>query len=105
LKTFQYASDRDAIRQILKKEGLRGIYRGYGATVASFGPFSGLYFTFYEFFRPFAVYVNLVKHGNGKIADDKIQELTFLQSMACSWAAGGLASFITNPLDLAKLRL
>jgi hypothetical protein len=25
--------------------------------------------------------------------------------MLCSWVAGGMASLITNPLDLAKLRL
>ena len=29
-------------------EGARGLYRAYGATVMSFGPFSALYFLFYE---------------------------------------------------------
>lgn len=32
----------------MKSEGLRGLYKAYGATVLSFGPFSGLYFMFYE---------------------------------------------------------
>jgi hypothetical protein len=27
---------------------VRGLYRAYGATVMSFGPFSALYFLFYE---------------------------------------------------------
>ena len=27
---------------------MRGLYRAYGATVSSFGPFSALYFYFYE---------------------------------------------------------
>lgn len=48
LKTFTYKSDIDAIRQISKVEGLRGLYKAYGATVISFGPFSALYFMFYE---------------------------------------------------------
>jgi len=37
----------DALRMILRTEGRRGIYKGYAATLASFGPFSALYFVFY----------------------------------------------------------
>ena len=48
LKTFEYKSDLDALSQILRVEGIKGIYRAYGATVFSFGPFSALYFMFYE---------------------------------------------------------
>ena len=33
---------------ISKQEGLRGIYKGYWATLLSFGPFSALYFGLYE---------------------------------------------------------
>ena len=53
--TFKYRNDIDAIRQILKTEGARGLYRAYGATVMSFGPFSALYFLFYEKFKERAV--------------------------------------------------
>ena len=53
--TFKYRNDLDAIRQILKTEGFRGLYRAYGATVMSFGPFSALYFLFYEKFKQRAV--------------------------------------------------
>ena len=48
LKNYHYASDLDAIRKIRATEGIRGLYRAYGATVMSFGPFSALYFMFYE---------------------------------------------------------
>lgn len=51
MKDYAYRSDVDAFRQIMKSEGLRGIYRAYGATVASFGPFSAFYFMFYEYFK------------------------------------------------------
>ncbi len=51
LKLYEYKSDSDAIRQVIKTEGMRGIYRAYGATVMSFGPFSAFYFMFYEFFK------------------------------------------------------
>lgn len=55
---FTYKSDRDAIRQTIKSEGIRGLYRGYGATVFSFGPFSGLYFMFYEKIKLWFTYSN-----------------------------------------------
>lgn len=44
----QYTGSLDACRAILRSEGLPGIYKGYAATLASFGPFSALYFLFYE---------------------------------------------------------
>ena len=40
--------------QIMVYEGIAGLYRGYGATLASFGPFSALYFVFYERVRGWA---------------------------------------------------
>ena len=48
MKNFNYTGDLNAIRQILNTEGVRGLYRAYWATVMSFGPFSALYFLFYE---------------------------------------------------------
>ena len=48
MNSYKYLGDVDAFRQILKTEGLRGLYRAYGATVGSFGPFSALYLMFYE---------------------------------------------------------
>ena len=48
LKTYNYSNDIDAVKQILRHEGVWGIYKAYGATVFSFGPFSALYFLFYE---------------------------------------------------------
>ena len=48
LKAYEYKSDFDAIKQISRTEGVRGLYKAYAATVLSFGPFSALYFMFFE---------------------------------------------------------
>ena len=32
-------------------------------------------------------------------------DIGFVQAMVCSMGAGALASLITNPLDMAKLRM
>lgn len=43
-----YGGSMDAFNKIFRMEGVKGMYKGYGATLASFGPFSALYFMFYE---------------------------------------------------------
>ena len=44
----QYRGSLDAFLQISRAEGIRGVYKGYGATLLSYGPFSALYFFLYE---------------------------------------------------------
>lgn len=90
---IRYTGGADALVKIWYSEGLHGMYRGYGATLMSFGPFSALYFVFYERFKSWS------------------KELTGSATLALPWlvlssaSAGGLASFLTSPLDMAKLRL
>ena len=93
--TFNYKGNMDAIRQIWRHEGLRGVYKGYGATLLSFGPFSAFYFTFYEQLKAQSLVLTRT-HPN---------DVPFIQHMLNSVLAGMAASFVTNPLDLVKLRL
>lgn len=90
-----YKNSFDAIVTILRVEGIRGLYRGYAATLMSFGPFSALYFMFYEEF----------KNAASRLADVDANNPSFEASLICSSLAGGTASWLTSPLDLAKLRL
>lgn len=46
-----YRGSVHALRTILASEGVRGLYKGYFATLGSFGPYSALYFAFYEQFK------------------------------------------------------
>ena len=97
-----YKGSWDAVQSIAKREGLAGIYKGYWATLASFGPFSALYFMFYERFKDFARERNEIALTQDRMEDAK---LPFLQLVSCSAGAGALASWLTSPLDMAKLRL
>jgi hypothetical protein len=36
------------MRTIMRQEGYRGLYKGYFATLFSYGPFSAIYFAWYE---------------------------------------------------------
>ena len=85
------------------------MYRAYGATVMSFGPFSALYFLFYEKLKEQAANFTAADY-RAKIAGKEPdvagkQDIGFWSAMFCSMQAGVLASVLTNPLDMAKLRL
>jgi len=109
----------DAFRKILKTEGLAGIYRGYGATLASFGPFSALYFVFYEQMKLWSretlvsrrrLLEEEEEEGENSQASTSTDsngemELPFSYIVASSVGAGAAASWLTSPLDMAKLRI
>jgi len=97
LGIFQYKGNISALTTILQTEGLRGIYKGYGATVMSFGPFSGFAFAFNEQCKKF--FATLLGR---KQKEEGLPYSCFITSGAIS---GGCASFLTNPLDIAKLRM
>ncbi len=46
----------------MANEGVRGLYRAYFATITSFGPFSALFFMFYEKFKCILVFNNFRKY-------------------------------------------
>mmetsp|Transcript_55082 Transcript_55082/g.128910 ORF Transcript_55082/g.128910 Transcript_55082/m.128910 type:complete len:317 (-) Transcript_55082:25-975(-) len=93
----QYAGSWDALRIIARSEGPLALYAGYAATLASFGPFSALYFAFYEQARHLVGWMQGATEGS--------QKLPAWGTMLSSAAAGALAGVITSPIDLAKLRL
>jgi hypothetical protein len=92
--------------KISKQEGISGIYKGYNATLLSYGPFSALYFLFYEELKSTYGTPKQTSSTNNKnnINNNQI-ELSFQQSLGFSALAGATASYITNPLDMIKLRL
>jgi len=110
-RNYQYNGSWDALRRIMKTEGVSGVYRGYGATLASYGPFSALYFMFYEQFKSRSR--EYIQHqmqenesqNNGALKRVEDDDIPLTHLVACSAGAGALASWLTSPLDMAKLRL
>jgi len=102
--SFQYKGSYDALKQILKSEGLRGIYKGYGATLASFGPFSALYFVLYEKSKSVAENYR-IRTFTVSPQSWNVDSLPFHYVVVCSSSAGASAAWLTSPLDMAKLRL
>ena len=111
-QSHQYKGSWDALHQIIRTEGMRGIYKGYFATLASFGPFSALYFVFYERCKLWSrEHINRQRQSTDWKQNEDTRiivedgDLPLLYLIACSAGAGALASWLTSPLDMAKLRL
>jgi len=78
----------------------------------SFGPFSAFYFMFYEILKGCIVkndpqtYLKKVKRETtDSIRASQTQDISFYGSTLCSMLAGAGAAVITNPFDMAKLRM
>ena len=86
----RYTSSWNGLMTCMKTERLRGLYKGYFSTLASFGPFSAVYFAFYEVFDKLIAPMEFDPFTRGLIA-------AFLGN-SCS-------AIVTNPLELIKTRL
>ncbi len=88
--SYKYLNAFDAYKQIIKNEGIMGLYRAYGATILSFGPFIGTNLMLYEKFKQYL--------GSNN-------DSGFFKNFAVAFCTGTIASFLTNPLDIAKVRM
>jgi hypothetical protein len=95
IKKYHYKNSIDAIRQITQHEGILGLYRAYGATVMSFGPLLGVNLMLYERLK------TMFGYGSG----GKGADIPFVTSFSIAMISGTVASLLTNPLDLVKVRM
>lgn len=97
-----YSSSLHALKTISHTEGLLSLYKGYGATLLSFGTYSGLFFLFYErLLDQTRVYLERTSPS----FSEGQRAVPFHWTVICSCTAGAAASWLTSPLDMAKLRL
>ncbi|XP_055048532.2 mitochondrial glutamate carrier 1 [Misgurnus anguillicaudatus] len=93
-------SRRSATRitlELLKTRGLRGLYKGTGATLMRDVPFSMLYFP---------LFANLNTVGRREDHHSNPQERApFLQSFVAGCMAGSVAAIAVTPMDVIKTRL
>lgn len=92
----RYSGSWNAVKTIIQREGFLSLYKGYLSTLCSFGPFSGVYFVFYEFFT---VVVRSLLAGSR----DEVRMLVAPLLAGCG--ATAMACMCTNPLELVKTRL
>ncbi|KAL2810446.1 putative mitochondrial carrier protein [Aspergillus granulosus] len=100
---YAYRSLYGAGRDIVRTEGFRGLFSGFGATAARDAPYAGLYVLIYE---------QLKRHLSSATTSqslDSDQRLKSSSSSSINFVSGalaaGLATAITNPFDAVKTRL
>ena len=105
---YAYRSVLGAGKDIVRHEGVRGLFAGFGATAIRDGPYAGLYVVFYEQSkRTLSKLLGAKAKGNGSGADPGISTAPSAASVnfISGALAAGLATTITNPFDVVKTRV
>ena len=89
---------RDITVAIYRKDGFKGYYRGYFASVSTYVPSSASWWTFYQFFQDF--YGALIPLHEKEMGFHN----TIVQCVA-AMSSGCASCLITNPLDLTRTRV
>ncbi|KAF1911773.1 mitochondrial carrier domain-containing protein [Ampelomyces quisqualis] len=102
---YTYNSLFTASRHIVRTEGLRGFFAGFGATAVRDAPYAGLYVVFYEQSkRRLSQLASKMEETSGartKLSWSTSAGIHFLSGAA----AAGLGTTVTNPFDAIKTRI
>jgi len=102
---YAYKSIAGAAKDIIRTEGLKGFFSGFGATAVRDAPYAGLYVLFYEQLKK-----RLSSISNEiPVARGQIVSMTGSKSASINFGSGvlaaALATAITNPFDAIKTRI
>jgi len=91
---FQSLGILQSLRKLWQYEGVRGFYKGNGASVLRIVPYAALHYMTYEQYRCWILNNFAPSVGTGPVVD-----------LFAGSAAGGTAVLCTYPLDLARTKL
>lgn len=110
----KYLNGIDAFRKILRTDGMRGLYRGFGISILTYAPSNAVWWASYS------VAQRLVwggigcyyykkdgggSNGNGGNAIRPDSKMVMAVQGVSAAMAGGVSALITTPLDTIKTRL
>jgi solute carrier family 25 protein 38 len=102
---YAYNSIVGAGKDILKTEGLRGFFSGFGATAIRDAPYAGLYVLFYEQLKKRLSLLSQKVSVAGELAETMKGSTSASINFGSGVLAAGLATAITNPFDAIKTRI
>lgn len=108
---YDYRSIRGAYRDIIATPGIRGLFKGAGATALRDAPYAGLYVLLYEDAKDligsfFDREGSLKPDGNDHVMKDQMKTVRAgLINFSAGVLAATAATSMTNPFDAIKTRL
>jgi len=99
----KYNGSMDAISKILKADGIRGLYRGFGMSVMTYAPSSAVWWAAYGSSQ--RLIWRQLGYGLGSEKDlPSTSEVVLVQALG-GVCAGATSSIATTPMDTIKTRL
>ncbi|XP_057447739.1 uncharacterized protein LOC130739465 [Lotus japonicus] len=99
----QYSGGLDVARKVLRSDGIRGLYRGFGLSVMTYSPSTAVWWASYGSSQ--RLLWRFLGDGDKNEKDTpSLPKIIFVQA-AGGIIAGATASCITTPLDTIKTRL
>ena len=102
---YSYQSLMGAGSAILKNEGIKGFFAGFGATAIRDAPYAGLYVLFYEQSKRHLSRVRDATAVGDVVLKDRRSSSALSINFVSGVLAAGFATAITNPFDTVKTRL
>ncbi|XP_065868326.1 uncharacterized protein [Euphorbia lathyris] len=106
----KYANGIDAFRKIVRTDGLRGLYRGFGISILTYAPSNAVWWASYSLAQRMVwggvgcyVSKNESQNGANGLRPDS-RTVMAVQGVSAAMA-GGVSALITMPLDTIKTRL
>lgn len=97
-------SSLQTLREILSTDGVRGLYRGFGGTLAREIPFVAIQFPLWEKLKIMAVQERGSSQPHPTAVTD-LPKASPAEAAICGAVAGGIAAACTTPMDVVKTRL
>jgi solute carrier family 25 S-adenosylmethionine transporter 26 len=96
-------SSLETLKSVLQTSGVKGLYRGFGGTLAREIPFVCIQFPLWEALKRWAV----SERGGSQPHPTLIEEprANAAEAAICGALAGGVAAALTTPMDVVKTRL
>ncbi|GMH04372.1 hypothetical protein Nepgr_006211 [Nepenthes gracilis] len=98
-----YNGGLDVVRKVVKSDGIRGLYRGFGLSVMTYSPTSAVWWASYGSSQ--RLFWRLLGYGTEHEVTPPSQWKIVCVQSAGGVVAGATASCITTPLDTIKTRL
>ena len=102
---YSYKSILGAGRDIVRTEGLRGFFSGFGATAIRDAPYAGLYVLFYEQSKKKLSMLAQKVPVHGELTASMKGSTSASINFGSGVLAAGLATALTNPFDAIKTRI